>query len=62
MTTTLNDTAVRPFEVQICAACLDDLRWRLAATRWPTKELVDDGSQGVQSATTRELVRYWSSA
>ena len=62
MLTTLNDTAVRPFHVRISDASLDDLRGRLAATRWPTKELVDDGSQGVQSATIEELVRYWSSA
>ena len=41
-------------------ADLADLRRRLAATRWPTKELVKDRSQGVQLATLKELVRYWS--
>ena len=39
---------------------IDDLRRRIAATRWPTKELVDDRSQGVQLATMQELARYWA--
>src|SRR5205814_10216529 len=40
---------------------IDDLRRRIAAARWPTKELVPDRSQGVQLATLRELARYWAS-
>src|SRR5262245_3232376 len=55
-----NATAIRPFRVNVPKADLDDLRRRLAATRWPTKELVADRAQGVQLATLRELVRYWS--
>jgi pimeloyl-ACP methyl ester carboxylesterase len=51
---------VRPFSVQISQDQLDDLRRRLEATRLPSKETVEDASQGVQLATTRELVRYWS--
>jgi pimeloyl-ACP methyl ester carboxylesterase len=51
---------LRPFKVQIPEEALVDLRRRLAATRWPTKELVEDRSQGVQLATLRELTRYWS--
>ena len=62
MITTLNDTAVRLFDAQFSDASLEDLRRRLAATRWPTKELVDDRSQGVQSTTAEALVRYWSGA
>ena len=54
------DTAIRPFTIEIPEADLDDLRARIAATRWPTKELVDDRSQGVQLATMRELARYWA--
>ena len=54
------DAAIRPFRVNIPQAALDDLRKRLTATRWPTKELVGDRSQGVQLATMRELTRYWS--
>src|SRR5262249_33525753 len=55
-------TDIRPFRVEIPQAALDDLRSRLAATRWPTKELVGDASQGVQLATLQEIARYWSSA
>jgi pimeloyl-ACP methyl ester carboxylesterase len=55
-----NDTAIRPFQVNVPKADLADLRRRLAATRWPTKELVADRSQGVQLATLKELVRYWA--
>ena len=52
-------TEIRPFSVNIPEEALDDLRQRLAATRWPSKELVEDRSQGVQLATIRELARYW---
>src|SRR5918993_1147448 len=52
--------AIRPFTIEIPDADLADLRRRLAATRWPTKELVKDRSQGVQIATLKELVRYWA--
>jgi pimeloyl-ACP methyl ester carboxylesterase len=52
--------AVRPFRVDVLEEDLDDLRRRIAATRWPTKELVEDRSQGVQLATMQELARYWT--
>src|SRR5262245_57289002 len=52
--------AIRPFRVNVPEADLADLRRRIAATRWPTKELVEDRSQGVQLATLRELARYWT--
>ena len=52
-------TAVRPFHVNVPDAEITDLRRRLAATRWPDLETVNDRSQGVQLATMRELVRYW---
>jgi pimeloyl-ACP methyl ester carboxylesterase len=52
--------AIQPFKVDIPQEQLVDLRRRLAAARWPTKELVSDRSQGVQLATLRELARYWS--
>jgi pimeloyl-ACP methyl ester carboxylesterase len=55
-----SDTAIRPFRVSVPESDLADLRRRLAATRWPTKELVEDRSQGVQRATLKELVRYWA--
>jgi pimeloyl-ACP methyl ester carboxylesterase len=55
-------TAVRPFpHVHVSDADLSDLRRRVNATRWPTRELVNDQSQGVQLATTQALARYWGS-
>src|SRR5688572_29849438 len=52
--------AIRPFRVSIPEKELVELRRRIAATRWPTRELVEDRSQGVQLATLRPLARYWS--
>ena len=60
MSTTLTATEIRPFQLDISDEQLDDLRRRIAATRWPTKELVEDRSQGVQLATIQELARYWA--
>ncbi|HEX7195292.1 MAG TPA: epoxide hydrolase, partial [Candidatus Limnocylindria bacterium] len=54
-------TEIRPFRIEIPHHELDDLRRRIAATRWPARELVADRSQGVQLATLQELARYWSS-
>ena len=53
-------TTIRPFRIEVPEEDLDDLRRRIAAMRWPSKELVEDRSQGVQLATLRELVRYWA--
>jgi pimeloyl-ACP methyl ester carboxylesterase len=55
-----DDHTIRPFRVTIPEKELVDLRRRIAATRWPTKQLVEDRSQGVQLATLRELARYWT--
>src|SRR5688572_19760968 len=52
--------AVRPFRIDVPEEDLDELRRRIAATRWPSKELVEDRSQGVQLATMQELARYWT--
>ena len=54
------DLTIRPFEVHVPDEDLADLRRRIAATRWPGKELVADRSQGVQLATIQELARYWA--
>ena len=51
--------SIRPFRVQVPQAALEDLRRRIAATRWPEQETVGDTSQGVRLATMRELARYW---
>jgi pimeloyl-ACP methyl ester carboxylesterase len=53
-------TEVRPFRFEVSQQEIDELRRRITATRWPSKELVDDRSQGVQLATTQELARYWT--
>ena len=52
-------TAIRPFQVAFPDEALEDLRRRIAAVRLPSRELVDDRSQGVQLATIEELARYW---
>ena len=59
-TTVQTATDIRPFHVDIPDEELAELRRRIAATRWPSKELVEDRSQGVQSATIQALARYWA--
>jgi pimeloyl-ACP methyl ester carboxylesterase len=55
--------AIRPFTIpEVPEAELDELRARIARTRWPTTELVADRSQGVQLATIQELARYWTTS
>ena len=58
--TIIDDTTVKPFTVDFKEEAIDDLRRRIAATRWPTKELVADRSQGVQLAAAQALAAYWS--
>src|SRR5262249_8338399 len=53
-------TGIRAFKVEVPDAALDDLRRRLGETRWPSRELVADRSQGVQLAALQELARYWA--
>jgi pimeloyl-ACP methyl ester carboxylesterase len=61
MSTTVDTTTdIRTFSIDIADEQIDDLRRRIEATRWPSKELVDDRSQGVQLATIQELARYWA--
>ncbi len=55
------DPSIRPFKVQTPQAALDNLRQRIAATRWPDKETVADQSQGAQLAKLQQLVQYWGS-
>src|SRR6266568_4201834 len=50
---------IRPFQFDIQEEALEDLRRRIEATRLPSKELVEDRSQGVQLATIQELATYW---
>jgi pimeloyl-ACP methyl ester carboxylesterase len=55
-------TALREFTIDVPQAALEDLRARVAATRWPDKETVADHSQGVQLATMQALARHWATA
>jgi len=60
MTQASTAAAIRPFTIPIVSdADVEDLRERIAATRWPDAELVGDFSQGVQESVMRELARYW---
>jgi pimeloyl-ACP methyl ester carboxylesterase len=53
-------TAIRPFHVDFPEEALEDLRRRIAATRLPNQELVEDRTQGVQLATVKALASYWA--
>jgi len=51
--------AIRPFKFHASEEALQDLKRRIAATKWPDRELVPDASQGVKLATMRKLADYW---
>jgi len=51
---------VVPFRIEVPQGTLGDLRARLAGTRWPEAETVDDWSQGVPLSYLRELCRHWA--
>ena len=53
------NSAIRPFRVNVTDDQLVDLRRRIVATRWPDRETVNDRSQGVQLAEFKEMVLYW---
>jgi hypothetical protein len=53
-------TDIRPFQIEVPEEELADLRTRIEAMRWPSQELVDDRSQGVQLETLQALARYWT--
>ena len=53
-------TNIHPFRIDVPDDVLDDLRRRLAATRWPEAETVEDWCQGIPLAYTRELAEYWA--
>jgi pimeloyl-ACP methyl ester carboxylesterase len=59
-TTVETATDIRSFHVEIPEEQLEELRRRIEATRWPSKELADDRSQGVQLETLKALSRYWA--
>ncbi len=51
---------INPFRISVPDADLADLKERLARTRWPEPETVDDWNQGIPLAYTRELADYWA--
>jgi len=53
------NTSIRPFKINIPQSKLDELKRRIAETRFPDKETVNDESQGIQLAQLKELVTYW---
>jgi pimeloyl-ACP methyl ester carboxylesterase len=53
-------TEIRPFRADMPDEMIADLRRRIAATCWPSKELVADAAQGIQLAMLQELARYWA--
>jgi pimeloyl-ACP methyl ester carboxylesterase len=55
-----SDTEIRPFQIDTPEETIADLRRRIDAMRWPSQELVEDRSQGVQLATLQALARYWA--
>ena len=59
-TATQSDGSIRPFRVHYPDSDLEELRRRIKATKWPKKETVTDGSQGVQLATIQKLANYWA--
>ncbi len=54
-----SDSSIRPYQIHIPQSQIDDLRKRIAQTRWPDKETVRDESQGIQLAEVKDLVAYW---
>src|ERR1700751_4409788 len=50
---------VEPFKVLVPQSAIDDLKSRLASTRWPERETVGDWSQGVPLQKAQALVAYW---
>ncbi len=55
-----DDGTIRPFTIGFPQNAVDDMRRRIAATRWPERETVDDDSQGVPLATMQDLAEHWA--
>ena len=55
-----DNTAIRPFHINVPETDLTELRRRIKATRYPERETVADDTQGVQLATIQKLASYWA--
>lgn len=51
---------ITPFEIKIADDQITDLKRRLANTRWPDEETVDDWSQGIPLGYLKEVCEYWA--
>ncbi|MEP6848606.1 MAG: epoxide hydrolase N-terminal domain-containing protein, partial [Acidobacteriota bacterium] len=60
LSTPAADESIRPFKFRASDEALADLKKRIAATKWPNKELVNDATQGVQLGTMQKLADYWA--
>ena len=58
--TRTGDATIRPFQIDVAQEAVDDMRRRIAATRWPSARRVTDDSQGVPLAAMQDLARYWA--
>ena len=58
--TPTEDGTIRPFRIEFPHDALDDMRRRIAATRWPERETVSDDSQGVSLTTMQALADHWA--
>ena len=58
--TVIEDTSIRPYEIEVPDEAIVDMRRRIEATNWPERETVDDSSQGVPLETMQALARYWA--
>jgi pimeloyl-ACP methyl ester carboxylesterase len=56
----VEDTSIRPFEIEVPDEAIADMRRRIESTNWPERETVDDSSQGVPLETMQALARYWA--
>ena len=54
-----NDGQIRPFRIEIPQADLDDLRSRLARTRWPDQLQSVGWDYGIPLGYLRDLAEYW---
>ena len=59
-TMTQDKVDIRPFKVNVPEEQIADMHRRIKATRWPERETVADGSQGVQLATIQALAQHWA--
>ena len=55
-----NQNEIRSFRIDVPQADLEDLRSRLATTRWPARPRIDDWSRGVPVGYLKGLAEYWA--